>query len=156
MIKEIENKFCIDQSLRFSTGFSYGASMSYAIACARAKQFRAVAAISGARLSGCDGGRDPIAYYGQHGSSDGTIPIASGKQLRDTFVANNGCTRQTTVDATVGSGPWSKLSIRVVRKTFRLLGFLLMEGILQRRRLGGKRTRLPLTRPGRLLSSSHR
>jgi poly(3-hydroxybutyrate) depolymerase len=104
MIKDIESKFCIDQDLRFSTGFSYGASMSYAIACARAKQFRAVAVISGARLSGCDGGRDPIAFYGQHGSSDGTIPIASGKQLRDTFVANNGCTKQTTADAAAGSG----------------------------------------------------
>jgi len=108
MIKEIETKFCIDQNLRFSTSFSYGASMSYAIACARAKQFRAVAVISGARLSRCDSRRDPITFYGQHRSSDGTIPIASGKQLRDTFVANNGCTRQTTVDAAAGSGVLAK------------------------------------------------
>lgn len=104
VIKEIEAKLCIDQNRRFSTGFSYGASMTYAIACTRAKQFRGVAVVSGAQLSGCAGGKDPIAYYGQHGSSDGTIPIASGKQLRDTFVANNGCTKQTTTDAVNGSG----------------------------------------------------
>ncbi|KAM7183361.1 alpha/beta-hydrolase [Rhypophila sp. PSN 637] len=120
MIKEIESRFCIDQSLRFSTGFSYGASMSYAIACARAKQFRAVAIISGAKLSGCDDGgrRDPIAFYGQHGSSDGTIPIASGKQLRDTFVANNGCTKQTVVDAAAGSGALVKTQYQGCTKGF--------------------------------------
>jgi poly(3-hydroxybutyrate) depolymerase len=48
MIKEIEASLCIDQNLRFSTGFSYGASMTYAIACARAKQLRGVAVVSGA------------------------------------------------------------------------------------------------------------
>lgn len=118
MIKNIESKFCIDQSLRFSTGFSYGASMSYAIACARAKQFRAVAVISGAKLSGCDGGRDPIAFYGQHGSIDGTISIASGKQLRDTFVANNGCTKQTAADAAAGSGALVKTQYQGCAKGF--------------------------------------
>ena len=50
MIKDIESKFCIDQNLRFSTGFSFGASMSYAITCAREKQFRAVAIHLGSKI----------------------------------------------------------------------------------------------------------
>ncbi|KAK4165592.1 alpha/beta-hydrolase [Cladorrhinum sp. PSN259] len=105
MINEVEDSFCIDQNLRFSTGFSYGAAMTYSIACSRAKQFRAVAVDSGAQLSGCDGGgKDPIAYYGQHGSSDSVIPVNTGKQLLNTFVAANGCTRQSPADARPGSG----------------------------------------------------
>ena len=47
--------------------------MSYAIACARAKVFRAVAVYSGAQLSGCSGGTEPIAYLGIHGISDGDL-----------------------------------------------------------------------------------
>ena len=118
MIKEIESTLCVDQNLRFSTGFSYGASMSYAIACARAKQFRGVAVISGAVLSGCSGGKDPIAFYGQHGTSDGTIPIASGKVLRDRFVGNNGCVRQNPRDAANGSGALVKTVYEGCREGF--------------------------------------
>jgi len=82
---------CVDEGQRFSIGFSYGASMTYAIACARAKDFRAVAAIAGGVLSGCNGGNDPIAYFGIHGISDNTLSISGGRDLRDRFVRNNGC-----------------------------------------------------------------
>jgi poly(3-hydroxybutyrate) depolymerase len=87
----INRGLCVDQSQRFSIGFSYGGSMTYAIACARAKQFRGVAVIAGGQLSGCDGGNDPIAYFGIYGVQDGTLNIACGRQLRDRFVKNNGC-----------------------------------------------------------------
>lgn len=92
MLKTVEAGLCVDTSLRFSTGFSYGAAMSYAIACARGKDTRAVAIISGALLSGCNGGTDPVAYYGQHGTSDSVLNISNGRQIRDRFVKNNGCT----------------------------------------------------------------
>lgn len=39
--------------------------MSYALACGRANVFRAV--FSGAQLSGCNDGSQPIAYLGIHG-----------------------------------------------------------------------------------------
>ncbi|KAE9363206.1 carbohydrate esterase family 1 protein [Stipitochalara longipes BDJ] len=92
MVKVVEADLCVDTSLRFSTGFSYGAAMSYALACARSKDIRAVAIISGALLSGCDGGTDPVAYYGQHGTSDSVLNVSGGRSLRDRFVKNNGCT----------------------------------------------------------------
>ncbi|KAI1812561.1 alpha/beta-hydrolase [Poronia punctata] len=91
MLEEVENALCIDTNLRFSTGFSYGGGMSYALACDRSDQIRAVAVISGAELSGCQGGSSPVAYYGQHGTSDSVLNVDLGRQLRDRFVTNNGC-----------------------------------------------------------------
>ncbi|KAI0172478.1 alpha/beta-hydrolase [Hypoxylon sp. FL1284] len=87
----IDDGLCVDTEQRFSIGFSYGGSMTYAIACARAKQFRGVAVIAGGELSGCDGGNDPIAYFGIHGIRDPTLNIASGRSLRGHFINNNGC-----------------------------------------------------------------
>lgn len=103
MRETIENALCVDQGQRFALGFSYGASMSFSIACSRAKDFRAVAVISGGELSGCDGGNDPIAYIGIHGVSDGTLPISGGRALRDRFVNNNGCTHITPQEPAPGS-----------------------------------------------------
>ncbi|PGH11899.1 hypothetical protein AJ79_04591 [Helicocarpus griseus UAMH5409] len=103
MIETLEADLCVDQNLRFATGFSYGASMSYSLACNRASEFRAVAALSGGQVSGCDGGKDPIAYMGVHGLGDLVLPIAAGRALRDTFVAANGCTEQEAPEPEPGS-----------------------------------------------------
>ncbi|KAH8888071.1 alpha/beta-hydrolase [Thozetella sp. PMI_491] len=92
MVKAIEADLCVDTRLRFSTGFSYGGAMSFALACARPNIIRAVAVLSGGLLSGCTGGTDPVAYYGQHGTSDSVLNVSGGRSLRDRFVKNNGCT----------------------------------------------------------------
>ncbi|KAK4160735.1 hypothetical protein QBC43DRAFT_359215 [Cladorrhinum sp. PSN259] len=92
LVKVVEADLCVETTLRFSTGFSYGGAMSYAVACARPKVIRAVAVISGSLLSGCQGGNDPVAYYGQHGTSDSVLNVSGGRSLRDKFVKNNGCT----------------------------------------------------------------
>ncbi len=104
LIKFIEGDLCVDTTQLFSVGFSYGGGMTYELACARATVFRAAAVYSGAQLSGCDGGKQPIAYLGIHGVSDGTCNIAGGRTLRDTFVKNNGCTAQTPPEPAAGSG----------------------------------------------------
>ncbi|KAB5554608.1 Alpha/Beta hydrolase protein [Coniochaeta sp. 2T2.1] len=92
LVKTIEADLCVDTTLRFSTGFSYGGAMSYSLACSRPKMLRAVAVLSGGVLSGCSGGSDPVAYYGQHGTSDSVLNVSGGRQMRDKFVKNNGCT----------------------------------------------------------------
>jgi poly(3-hydroxybutyrate) depolymerase len=102
MLELVQDELCVDKTRIFSMGFSYGGGMSYAIACARAKIFRAVAVYSGAQLSGCEGGHDPIAYIGFHSISDGTCNIAGGRSLRDTFVKNNGCTPQDPPEPSQG------------------------------------------------------
>ncbi|MGC9671378.1 cellulose binding domain-containing protein [Planosporangium sp. 12N6] len=103
LTKLIEGDLCVDTSQLFALGWSYGGSMSYAIACARATVFRAVTAFSGANLSGCNGGTQPIAYFGIHGTHDSVLNISNGRALRDTFVRNNGCTPQNPPEPGQGS-----------------------------------------------------
>ncbi|GAA1716565.1 lectin [Nonomuraea bangladeshensis] len=103
MIRRIEADLCVDTSQRFAMGFSYGGGMSYALACARATVFRAVAVYSGGQLSGCSGGNEPIAYIGLHGLRDPVLNISAGRSLRDRFVRNNGCTAQNPPEPAQGS-----------------------------------------------------
>ncbi|NKZ06678.1 glycosyl hydrolase [Actinomadura latina] len=103
MVRLIESGLCVNTAQRFATGFSWGGGMSYALACARANTFRAVAVMSGAQISGCSGGAQPIAYFGIHGVSDSVLNITQGRSLRDKFVANNGCTPQSPREPAPGS-----------------------------------------------------
>lgn len=103
MLNQFESGLCIDKTQVFSAGFSYGAAMTYALACARPTILRAVAVYSGANLSGCSGGTQPVAYIGLHGIRDTTLPIADGRALRDTFVNNNHCTPQNPPEPAYGS-----------------------------------------------------
>lgn len=92
--KQVEGGLCVDKGQLFSAGFSFGAAMSYAIACERANVFRAVAIFSGGSMSGCNGGNDPIAVLESHGIGDPMTPFGWGEGIRDRFVKNNGCTPQ--------------------------------------------------------------
>ena len=104
----VEEDLCVDQDHRYSTGFSYGGAMSYALACDRAFLFRAVAVLSGGPMSGCAAGAQPVAYYGQHGVSDIVLPMALGRELRDRFVANNGCAEREAPEPAPGAGSREK------------------------------------------------
>ena len=95
MVKLIEDNYCVDTSNIITTGFSYGGGMSYEIACARAKVFRAAVIYEGAQLSGCDGGNDPIALWQTVGLTDTTCGMNLATPIRDRFVKNNGCTVQS-------------------------------------------------------------
>jgi len=108
IVKEAKSGLCVDENLLFSVGFSFGASMSYSIACSLASEFRAVAAQSGGGMSGCVGGKDPIAFYGQHGV-DGDLNISAAREIRDKFVALNGCTPMANLSPAVGSGKHTKM-----------------------------------------------
>ncbi|GAA1266036.1 RICIN domain-containing protein [Sphaerisporangium rubeum] len=103
ILRQVEADLCVDPSLRFAMGFSYGGGMSFSLACSRANVFRAVAVFSGAQLSGCSGGTQPIAYMGLHGISDNVLNISQGRALRDKFVQNNGCTPQNPREPSAGS-----------------------------------------------------
>ncbi|MET8549291.1 cellulose binding domain-containing protein [Micromonospora zamorensis] len=101
--RQIESDLCVDTTQRFALGWSYGGAMSYAVACARPTIIRAVTVLSGANLSGCNGGTQPVAYFGIHGTFDSVLNISQGRQLRDTFVRNNGCTAQSPREPSRGS-----------------------------------------------------
>jgi len=105
ILEEVQGGLCIDKTRIFATGFSYGASMSHALACARADVFRGVALYAGAQLSGCDGGTTPIAYFHAHGVSDSVLNFEQrGLPLRDRYVALNGCTPQNPPAPAANSG----------------------------------------------------
>ncbi|MEQ4305778.1 cellulose binding domain-containing protein [Plantactinospora sp. B6F1] len=104
MIQTISNALCVDTAQLFSLGFSYGGGMSYALACARAEVFRAVAIYSGGVISGCSGGNQPIAYLQAHGLTDNVLSISGGRSMRDRFVRNNGCTPASPPEPAQGSG----------------------------------------------------
>jgi poly(3-hydroxybutyrate) depolymerase len=91
MLARFGSELCFDQSRIFSTGFSYGGMMSFAIGCARADVFRAIAPMSGALFSGCVDGDAPIAMLGFHGTEDTVVDIAAGVRARDVIVERNGC-----------------------------------------------------------------
>ncbi|THV29563.1 ricin-type beta-trefoil lectin domain protein [Glycomyces paridis] len=102
MIQRVEADLCVDQSQRFSLGFSYGGAMSYALACARPDVFRAVIAIAvPGPVSGCSGGSGSVAYFGIQGVND-SMPNA--RAMRDRFVANNGCASLSPQEPPAGSG----------------------------------------------------
>ncbi|MEV0005142.1 cellulose binding domain-containing protein [Micromonospora sp. NPDC050980] len=101
--RQVENDLCVDTTQRFALGWSYGGAMSYAVACARPSVIRAVAVLSGANLSGCNGGTQPVPYFGIHGTHDSVLNISMGRSLRDTFVRNNGCTPQNPREPALNS-----------------------------------------------------
>jgi poly(3-hydroxybutyrate) depolymerase len=103
LVKTVEADLCVNTALRFSTGFSFGGAMSYALACARPDMVRAVAILSGAELSGCSGGTKSVAFYGQHGTSDSVLNVSMGRSVRDKFVANNGCQKPASEPQPNGS-----------------------------------------------------
>ncbi len=103
MVSLFKQDLCVDTTRLFALGFSYGGGMSYSIACSRPTVFRAVAVYSGAQLSGCEGGNEPIAYLGIHGIGDDRCGIDGGRSLRNTFVSNNGCTPQNPPEPASGS-----------------------------------------------------
>jgi poly(3-hydroxybutyrate) depolymerase len=115
IVKNIDEKLCVDQTLRFATGFSYGGAMSHSVACSRANVFRAVSVIAGATLSGCDGGNTPIAYQSIHGISDNVLPISMGRELRDRFIRVNGCQNQNAQEPRQGSGTHIKTEYKGCR-----------------------------------------
>lgn len=124
MVSTIFNDLCVDETQVFSTGWSYGGSMSFSLACSRPSElhpgplfpisaangvpipdvFRAVAVISGAQLSGCSGGTTPVPYLGIHGVVDSVLNISLGRQLRDKFLQLNGCASKNAPEPSSGSG----------------------------------------------------
>ncbi|KFX97491.1 hypothetical protein O988_04838 [Pseudogymnoascus sp. VKM F-3808] len=104
ILATLKEALCIEKTQIYSMGWSYGGSMSYALACSRPDVFRGVAVMSGANLSGCSPGTEPVAYYAQHGGSDDVLAISMGRQIRDTFVKNNGCSSQNPPEPNAGSG----------------------------------------------------
>jgi poly(3-hydroxybutyrate) depolymerase len=98
MLADVQGKYCVDNARIFSTGFSYGGMMSFAIGCEMSDVFRAIAPMSGSLYSdaNCKGTGPHIAMWGSHGTSDTVVPIADGRKALDKILQENHCGTTTT------------------------------------------------------------
>jgi len=80
----INDKLCIDESRVFTTGFSYGAMMSYSLSITRQTKLRGAVTMAAANyaLPGQpqNSNAGPVAFFGITGMSDGTCPWVSNDQ----------------------------------------------------------------------------
>jgi poly(3-hydroxybutyrate) depolymerase len=111
----IDANLCIDDNRVFSTGFSFGAMMSYALSITRQTKLRAVVAMAAANYNlpnePTDTNAAPVAYMGTTGMSDGTCPWVGNDAMKQggkycilQHAQDNGCTIPGTIQTTsVGS-----------------------------------------------------
>ena len=97
MLKAITDDLCIDTSRVFTTGFSYGGSMSYELACDRPDKFRAALLLDPGTLSCTSSStcKTPIAIFQSHGVDDQTLNYSQGLGIFNVFTKLNGCTAMT-------------------------------------------------------------
>jgi predicted esterase len=104
----VTTNLCIDESRVFTTGFSFGAMMSYALSVGRATKLRAAVTMAAANYNFTQptNNHTPIAYFGITGMSDGTCPWGDasrgGKACVLQHVTDNGCTSAEITTAKVG------------------------------------------------------
>jgi len=121
VVKQVTDNFCVDTNRIFATGWSYGASMSYEIACERPLGgpattatwgVRAVATYSVAQLSGsCKPSSSyPVAYYLSHGTHDSVLGYSGGITLAQNWSNADGCTWQTPTEVTSGTHVCTKMA----------------------------------------------
>jgi poly(3-hydroxybutyrate) depolymerase len=100
ILAAVTSDLCIDTSRVFTTGFSYGAGMSLALACVRPDKFRAAVVYEPAFISGvtADQCTRPIAFFQSHGVDDQVLNYQTGLNVISTFAALNGCTAMAPSD----------------------------------------------------------
>lgn len=97
MLTRFEEEMCVDEGRVFSTGFSFGGMMSFALGCDAADVIRAVAPQAGnTSVSGCSNSDLPVALMGFHGTEDTVVDIDGGRTGRDKILARNGCSQTST------------------------------------------------------------
>jgi hypothetical protein len=97
MLEAISSDLCIDTSRVFTTGFSFGAGMSIALACVRPDKFRAAAIYAAGFISGVQPAQctTPIPIFHAHGVDDQILQYPRGLEVLNTFSNINGCTALT-------------------------------------------------------------
>lgn len=105
MVKLVESELCIDTSRVFSVGFSFGAMFTNSLAQTHQDILRGVVVYATADYNiyfPTNTGK-PLAYFGVHGTGDGTCPFKSGSASKERFVKNNGCKVPSSVPEATSS-----------------------------------------------------
>ena len=109
----VTTNLCIDESRVFTTGFSFGAMMSYALSVGRASKLRGAVTMAAANYHFTQPANThtSIAYFGITGMSDSTCPWVNSDMAKEggkycvlQHAEDNGCTIPGDITtATVGS-----------------------------------------------------
>jgi hypothetical protein len=106
LLKLLTENLCIDESRVFTTGFSYGAMMSYGLSNGRASKLRAAVTMAPSQF-GPTTGTTPIAYMSTTGIDDTMCrwgnDTSGGKGCVVQHAKTNGCTIGTIPEAAKGS-----------------------------------------------------
>lgn len=98
LLADLEQRYCIDRTRIYATGFSNGAYFSQLLACAMAARIAAVAPVGGGLLRvDCQPSR-PVPILIQHGSADELIPPDRARAARDAWRTINGCSGTAAAD----------------------------------------------------------
>ncbi len=111
LLAVVDANLCIDDNRVFSTGFSFGAMMSYALSITRQTKLRGVVTMEAANYAlpnePTDTNAAPIAYMGTTGMSDGTCPWVNGNSTTQgakycdlTHAKDNGCDTSASIPTT--------------------------------------------------------
>jgi poly(3-hydroxybutyrate) depolymerase len=95
LMLDIQQRFCVDPSRVFITGFSMGGFFTNSIACAHYEWFRGFAPVAGGGPGSCNTEAKPAMMI-SHGTADDIVTIDSGEASRDFWVEHNGCMNNTT------------------------------------------------------------
>jgi polyhydroxybutyrate depolymerase len=93
--EDVSARYCVDEAHRYLAGYSSGAFMANALACARGEHFRGVAVIAGGGAGGASCTPN-VAALVIHDQNDGTVNISNGRAARDAYADRNGCSDQTS------------------------------------------------------------
>lgn len=88
---DIEEKYCVDPSREFISGFSMGGFFTNALACEHPDWFRAFAPVAGGGPMGCTNANAKPAIMIHHGTADDIVTIDNGEGSRDFWRERNAC-----------------------------------------------------------------
>ena len=95
LMTDLGERYCIDTSRVFITGFSMGGFFTNSIACAHTDWFRGFAPVAGGGPNSCANDA-AAAMIIQHGTADDIVGIESGEGSRDFWVEHNGCSQSSS------------------------------------------------------------
>ena len=93
---DLEERYCIDTSREFITGFSMGGMFTNSMACDHNDWFRGFAPVEGAGPGSCSDASAQPAIIIHQGTTDDILGPEAGEATRDFWVNQNGCTQTTT------------------------------------------------------------
>lgn len=100
LITDIEDRFCVDKSRVFITGFSMGGMFTNSIACAHHDWFRGFAPVEGGGPGSCANKMAQPAIIVHQGTTDTLVEPPTGEATRDFWRQQNGCAQTSSATLT--------------------------------------------------------